>query len=85
MNCELAVRLIDDYLEEGLGRPDRQRLERHLASCSSCAQQVRRHSAFEQALVQALSASVQHYSLSPEASQRIVQAAQNTSRQTICF
>lgn len=83
MNCELAVRLIDDYLEDALNQNERQRLEGHLASCLSCADQLRRRSAFERALLQALSDSVQHRSLSPEASQRIVRAAQNTSRQTI--
>jgi anti-sigma factor RsiW len=33
MSCDLAGYLMDDYLEDDLSDHDRQRLEKHLASC----------------------------------------------------
>ena len=36
INCQRAVSLVGDYLEGGLSRRDRRRLERHLAVCAAC-------------------------------------------------
>lgn len=83
MKCEQACLLIDDYLESGLSRYERQRLEEHLASCSGCVEEVRDRSAFDHTIWQALAASVENQSLSPEASARIVRAAQASTRQGI--
>ena len=83
MNCEQACLLIDEYLENGLSRYDRQRLEEHLASCPSCIEEVRGRSAFDHTIWQALAASVENQSLSPEASARIVRAAQASTRRGI--
>jgi len=81
MNCEQANHLIDDYLENQLSRYERQRLETHLSSCRRCSEELRNRSAFEQAIWQALSTSVQHRSLSSEASVKLVRAVQNNNRQ----
>ncbi|HVU72298.1 MAG TPA: zf-HC2 domain-containing protein [Mycobacteriales bacterium] len=35
--CRDAVALVTDYLEGALSRPDRARLERHLADCPHCS------------------------------------------------
>jgi anti-sigma factor RsiW len=83
MNCEQACLLIDDYLESRLSGYERHCLEEHLASCRGCVEEVRGRAAFDHAIWQALAASVQHQSLSPEASTRIVRAAQASTRQAI--
>jgi anti-sigma factor RsiW len=36
MNCAQWERSISDYIEDGLGEPDRAALETHLASCAPC-------------------------------------------------
>jgi hypothetical protein len=83
MKCEQACLLIDDYLESGLSRYERQRLEEHLAACPGCVEEVRDRSALDHTIWQALAASVDNQSLSPEASDRIVRAAQASARQGI--
>jgi anti-sigma factor RsiW len=35
--CRQAVELMSDYLDGGLPRRERRRLERHLAACDACA------------------------------------------------
>lgn len=74
MSCDLAGYLMDDYLEDDLSDHDRQRLEKHLKSCSRCAGELDDRLVFERRLRQALVASVQHVQLKPEASRRILQA-----------
>jgi hypothetical protein len=83
MNCEHACLLIDDYLKGQLSRYERQRLEEHLAFCPGCVDEVRGRSAFDHTIWQALAASVENQSLSPEASDRIVRAAQASTRHGI--
>ncbi len=39
--CRDAVSLMTDYLEGVLSRPDRARLERHLAQCDGCDEYLR--------------------------------------------
>lgn len=80
MNCEYARDLLDDYLDNQLGRYERQRLETHLASCSRCVKELHARSSFEQAIWQTLASSVRHQTLSPEASGQIVRAAQGSVR-----
>lgn len=78
MNCRQACHLIDEYLENRLGRYERQRLETHLESCPSCVEELHRRSAFERDMWQALAASVQHRTLAPNTSTRMVQDAQGS-------
>jgi hypothetical protein len=75
MNCDLAVALIDDYIEQRLSQRDCLLLEKHLARCARCTDQVRRRPAFERDVRRALAASVRPLYLSPEATTRIVEAA----------
>lgn len=75
MNCDLAVSLIDDYIEQGLSRRDCLLLEKHFARCTRCAEEWRRRPAFERDVRRALAASVSPLCLSSEASTRIVEAA----------
>lgn len=75
MNCDLAVSLIDDYIEHGLSRSDCLLLEKHFARCNRCAQELHKRPAFERDVRRALAASVNPLYLSSEASARIVQAA----------
>lgn len=83
MNCDLAVSLIDDYIEQGLSRRDCLLLEKHFARCTRCAEEWRRRPAFERDVRRALAASVSPLYLSSEASTRIVQAAsESLSRAT---
>jgi len=81
MNCEQARRLLDDHLEDQLNQYHRQQLEGHLVSCSSCVEELRARSALDQAIWQALAASVQHRTLTSKASARIVRMAQSGARQ----
>jgi anti-sigma factor RsiW len=37
MTCVELVELVTDYLEGGLGRRDRVRFERHVATCDACS------------------------------------------------
>ncbi|HVB70624.1 MAG TPA: zf-HC2 domain-containing protein [Acidimicrobiales bacterium] len=36
--CRQAVELMSDYVDGGLSRRDRHRLERHLANCDACTE-----------------------------------------------
>ncbi len=36
--CRQAVELMSDYVDGGLTRRDRRRLERHLANCDACTE-----------------------------------------------
>jgi hypothetical protein len=83
MNCELACRLIDEYLEDKLNWVDRNRLESHLASCRACSEELHGRPALERTISRALTASVQHLKLSPEASARIVRRTQGSRRRVV--
>lgn len=83
MNCVSACRRMDSYLENRLSLYERQRLEMHLSSCHGCSEELHRRSAFEQSLLQALGAAVQHRALSRDSSTRIVEAAQAGVRRAI--
>jgi hypothetical protein len=83
MNCDLAGRLIDDYLETGLGQRDRHQLEKHLACCRRCAAEFRSRPAFDRDMRCALTASVRPLKLSSEASERIVAAAEQSLHRAI--
>lgn len=78
MNCESAVRMMDDYLHDELGQRDRERIEEHLASCSRCARELRKRPALERQMRRALAASVQPLYLSADASSRIVKASEES-------
>lgn len=78
MNCDGVCALIDDYLENRLTRYERQQLEMHMTFCPNCAEELRTRPALEQTMWRALSSSVQHLHLSPEASIRIVREAQGS-------
>ena len=75
MNCSTARHLIDEYMENRLGRVERQRLELHLARCPSCSEEVHTQSVLERMVWQALTSSVEHRNLSTATSARIVQEA----------
>ena len=83
MNCDWASQLIDDLLENRLGRLERQRLEDHLLSCRACSEELRTRPAFDHTLGRGLVASVQHLELSPGASQRIIHESLVASRRGI--
>ena len=83
MNCDMACHLMDDYLENRLGRRERQQLERHLSLCTSCTEELRHRPDFDHQMWRALVGSVQNLRLSPEASSEIVEAAQNSVRRGI--
>lgn len=83
MNCDLAGRLIDDYLEIGLSQRDRHLLEKHLVSCRRCAEELRSRPAFDRDMRCALAASVRPLNLSSEASTRIVAAAERSLHRAI--
>ena len=83
MNCDVACHLIDDYLENRLGRRERLNLERHLSLCSSCADELRNRPAFDHRMWRALAGSVQNLRLSTQTSSQIVEAAQSSVRKGI--
>ena len=76
MTCEFASHLMDDYLDSQLSQRDRQRLEKHMAACPRCADELGDRLAFERWLRQALSASVQHLQPSPDANRRVIRAVE---------
>lgn len=78
MNCDQAGYLIDDYLADNLSQRERDQFEAHMLGCARCAQELRRRPAFERSLRRALVTSVQPLSLPPEASSRIVHAAEES-------
>jgi hypothetical protein len=83
MNCDLAGCLIDDYLENGLSQRDRHQLEKHLARCTHCANELRRRPTLERDLRRALAASVGSLSLSSDASTRIVESAEESLNRAV--
>jgi hypothetical protein len=76
VNCELARRLIDDFMNDELNQRDRSQMEEHLAQCPRCAMELRRHPALERDVRRALAASVRPLYLSADASARILQASE---------
>jgi hypothetical protein len=80
MNCDLANQLIDDYIDGELSTRECQRLEKHMAKCPSCAQQLQERFAFDRSIQQALTSAVHHVRLEPAASQRILEAVEATAR-----
>lgn len=83
MNCGVVCHRIEDYLENRLGRYERQCFETHLSSCPSCSEELRSRTALDQLLWMALAGSVQHRSLSPETSTRMVREAQDSARRAV--
>lgn len=78
MNCELAGRLIDDFVHDELNQRDRVRMEEHLARCSRCAMELRKQPALEREMRRALAASVRPLYVSADASARIVRASEQS-------
>lgn len=78
MNCDWAIRMIDDYLRDELSQRDRDRIEEHLARCPSCASELRKRPALERQMRRGLAASVQPLYVSADLSSRIVQASVET-------
>jgi hypothetical protein len=78
MNCDLAGSLIDEYLENGLSQRERHQMEKHLARCARCAEEVRRRPAFERDLQRALASSVHPLYLSADARTGIVRAVEQS-------
>lgn len=76
MNCSLVDGLIDDYIDNELSPRERSRFEEHLASCGGCRGELRRRSALDRSLRQALGAAVQHRYLSPVTSSQSIHSAQ---------
>jgi hypothetical protein len=83
MSCDRAYRLLDDYLEYRLSKRDRQRLETHIVHCPRCAKELRTRPALDHQVRLALGISVQPLCLAPDASTRIVRAAQGSVRRGI--
>lgn len=83
MNCRVAYHQIEGYLENRLGRYERQCLETHLTSCPTCSEELGSRTALEQLLWMTLAGSVQHRSLSPEASTRMVREVQDNVRRAV--
>jgi hypothetical protein len=78
VNCELADRLIDDFMHDELNQRDRTWMEEHLASCPRCAMQLRKYPALEREMRRALAASVRPLYLSADASARILEASEES-------
>ncbi len=78
MNCELARRLIDDFMHDELNQRDRARMEEHLAGCSRCVMELRKQPALERDVRRALAASVRPLYVSADVSARIVQASEQS-------
>jgi hypothetical protein len=78
MNCDLAGSLIDDYLENGLSQRERHQVEKHLARCSHCTEEVRKRPAFERDLRRALASSVHQRYLSADARAGVMRAAEQS-------
>ena len=83
MGCDRVYDLLDDYMEYRLSKRDRQRLETHLVYCPQCAKELRTRPVAEHEIRLALGTSVQPLRLSPDASTRIVRAAQRSVRRGI--
>ena len=78
MNCELADRLLDGFMQDELNQRDRNRMEEHLATCPRCASELRQYPALEREVRRALAASVRPLYLSADVSGRIVQASEES-------
>lgn len=78
MNCDLAGSLIDAYLENGLSQREYHQVERHLARCSRCSEEVRKRPAFERDLRRALALSVHSLYLSADAQTSIARAVEQS-------
>jgi hypothetical protein len=78
VNCESALRMLDDFLHDEINQRDRDRLEEHLAGCSRCATELRKRPAVERQVRRALAASVQPLYVSADVSSRIVQASEES-------
>jgi len=83
MSCDRVCCLLDDYLEYRLSKRDRQRLETHLVYCPQCAKELRTRPVLDHQTRLALGTSVQPLRLSPDASTRIIRAAQKSVRRGI--
>lgn len=83
MNCDLAGRLLDGYLENELAPRDRLLLEKHIAACHHCAEDLRRRPVFERDVRRSLAVSVRSLALPSTASTRIVQAAEQSLRRAV--
>ncbi len=83
MNCDVAGRLLDGYLENELSQRDRLRLEKHVAACHRCAEDLRWRPAFERDVRESLAASVRSLALSSAASTRIVHAAEQSLQRAV--
>ena len=83
MNCTVAHQVMDSYLENRLSRYERQRLETHLLSCATCAEEMGSRSSLERAIGQALSAVVQHRVLPPGATAEMIEGAQAAVRRSL--
>jgi hypothetical protein len=82
VNCELARRLMDDFMLGDLNQGDRSRMEAHLAACPGCTVELRKYPALEREVRRALAASVRPLYLSADASARIVQASEESLSQS---
>ena len=78
MNCELADRLIDGFMQDELNQRDRSRMEEHLAGCPRCASELRKYPALEREVRRALAASVRPMYLSADVSSRILQVSEES-------
>jgi len=78
VNCELARRLIDDFMHDELNQRDRARMEEHLARCPRCAMELRKQPALERDVRRTLAASVRPLYVSADVSARIVQASEQS-------
>jgi hypothetical protein len=78
VNCELAGRLIDDFMQDELNQRDRSQMEEHLARCPRCASELRKYPALEREVRRALAASVRPLYLSADVSSKIVQASEES-------
>lgn len=83
MNCSLVDTLIDDYTDGELSPREQGRLEAHLASCPRCMDELRRRTALDHAVRQAIGAAVQHRYLAPAAGDRFHRAARDQLRRGI--
>ena len=78
MNCKMADRLLDAFMQDELNQRDRNRMEEHLATCPRCASELRKYPAMEREVRRALAASVRPLYVSAEVSSRIVQASEES-------
>jgi anti-sigma factor RsiW len=75
IKCREAVSLIGDYLEGGLARRDRRRLEAHLAVCEACSTYLE-----QMRVTITVTGTVGPEDLSPEALEAILDVFDNYQR-----